>query len=519
MQLLQQYTWSVAKRLVKENHFSMIHNKDKRIIDQANPVLHFIKNTKTTLVYIRLVSVDYIWPNHLVQDMEAALESANLMKIQANVKKMKFLNLYLFPQSPSQEIYQIISNTANNGMSNQLEVHMGFVDLEKEQLGIPSDTFDNFPVSKESFLYYFSNPVFEEPKQILDEIMETENKREEDVRKIFNYGKTILSYLFIAINTVLFLLMTFAGGSTNIEVLYYYGAKEAFSIANGEYWRLITPIFLHIGFLHFALNNLAIYYLGKVTEKIYGSVRFFSIYLIAGIIGNIASFLFLPSNIAAGASGAIFGLFGALLYFGYIYPDLFFRTLGRDVLTIIGINLVFGIVVPNIDNFAHIGGLIGGFIVASIVHLPKQKNKKWAISLLSSLLIIGILFITWWGIEEREVVGNPIAINIRGEDALDNGEIEEAQRIFAHLVKYYPNYVPYHIDFAETALQIGNTTLARQQYKLVIALEPNNSQAYYKLALIAHFEKNDDEARRYLSIALELDPNLNDEQHLVEQLY
>lgn len=86
---------------------------------------------------------------------------------------------------------------------------------------------------------------------------------------------------------------------------------------------------------------------------------------------DVSKFLFTPS-ISAGASGAIFGLFGALLYFGTVYRHLFFRTMGMNVISLIVVNLLFGLLVPGIDNAGHIGGLVGGFLAAGAVHLPKR---------------------------------------------------------------------------------------------------------------------------------------------------
>ena len=124
------------------------------------------------------------------------------------------------------------------------------------------------------------------------------------------------SPIFLSPFKSLFLfLMEVAGGSTNTATLIDFGAKVNWLILQGEWWRLFTPIVLHIGILHLSMNTLALYYIGMIVEKIYGNFRFLFIYLIAGFFGTLASLLFSP-NISAGASGAIFGCFGALLYFG-----------------------------------------------------------------------------------------------------------------------------------------------------------------------------------------------------------
>src|SRR5690625_3009511 len=107
-------------------------------------------------------------------------------------------------------------------------------------------------------------------------------------------------------------------------------------------------MFLYIGFLHLFMKLLAIYYLGTTVEKIYGSVRFILIYFLAGIGGGLTSFAF-SMSVSAGASGAIFGLFGALLFFGVIHKKIFFQTMGRGIITIVVLNIIFGFTVSQID--------------------------------------------------------------------------------------------------------------------------------------------------------------------------
>lgn len=145
-------------------------------------------------------------------------------------------------------------------------------------------------------------------------------------------------------------------------------------IEDNQWWRILSSMFIHIGFFHLLMNVMAIYYLGILVEKMYGRWRFLFIYLLSGIGGGLASFAF-SVNISAGASGAIFGLFGALLFFGFIYREIFFQTLGSNVLLILAINLILGFVVQQIDMAAHIGGLVAGFIASAIIFLPKRKNS------------------------------------------------------------------------------------------------------------------------------------------------
>jgi membrane associated rhomboid family serine protease len=150
------------------------------------------------------------------------------------------------------------------------------------------------------------------------------------------------------------------------RILTTYGAKDNTLILQGQYWRFITPIFLHVNALHVGLNMFNLLILGVFLERILGHFRFLFIYLVTGVIGVIASFYFAPQEISVGASGAIFGLVGAYSTFVLVHrrafsyggiPSLLW------LLVIIGINLSIGLFVQNVDNYAHLGGLISGCVL------------------------------------------------------------------------------------------------------------------------------------------------------------
>src|SRR5699024_11056510 len=182
-----------------------------------------------------------------------------------------------------------------------------------------------------------------------------------------------------------------------------YGAKYNPAIVSGEWWRIISSMFLHIGALHLFMNMLAIYYLGTAVERIFGSTRFVIIYFISGVIGGLTSFAF-NTHIAAGASGALFGLFGALLYFGVIHKQLFYQTMGKSVIFILLINLVYGFIVRQIDLGAYVGGLIGGFIAAAITSLPYQNHSVKLHKVLGVIsFLIMIVFLVSYGLMIHDV--------------------------------------------------------------------------------------------------------------------
>ena len=180
-------------------------------------------------------------------------------------------------------------------------------------------------------------------------------------------------WVLLAINVIVFVVpevlgllgIRVAGFPPNL-VVRALGAKDNQRIAvYGEYYRFLTAMFLHGGWLHIAFNAYALYVLGPEAERIYGTARFLALYFIAGLAGGVASYA-LNASPAVGASGAIFGLIGGLAAFYYVsrrlLGEISRQQLG-SLITVIMINLFIGFSTPVIDNTAHIGGLIGGAAV------------------------------------------------------------------------------------------------------------------------------------------------------------
>lgn len=175
----------------------------------------------------------------------------------------------------------------------------------------------------------------------------------------------------IAVMVLVFLAMTLAGGSTNVNVLIEFGAKINVLIQQGQWWRLVTPVFLHIGFTHILLNMLTLYFVGMQLEAAFGHWRYLVIFLVAGVGGNVASFCF-SDSLSAGASTAIFGLFGAFMMLGEsFWQNPTIRSLARTFLAFVVMNLAFDVFTPGIDLAGHIGGLFAGFLTAYLVGVPR----------------------------------------------------------------------------------------------------------------------------------------------------
>lgn len=207
-------------------------------------------------------------------------------------------------------------------------------------------------------------------------------------------------YITIGLIIVMFIVygtMTLAGGSQNAQVLVNFGAKYNPLILAGQWWRLITPIFLHMGFEHILFNMVTLYFIGIQIEAIFGHWRYLTIFLLSGIGGNLASFAFNPNAISAGASTAIFGLFGAFLMLGEsFWENPYIRQMTKTFLLFIVLNLVFGLFSVGTDIQGHIGGLVVGFLTGYIVGVPKlgqiSQIKRILAVIVTILIIIGLYY-------------------------------------------------------------------------------------------------------------------------------
>lgn len=190
-----------------------------------------------------------------------------------------------------------------------------------------------------------------------------------------------LTNVIIVIDILVFAVMVLSTGNVlgnildvNIYTLRDFGAMSNTLIRLGEYYRLITPIFLHAGLLHIALNMYALKSLGSLIERIYGTAKFALIYFISGLMGSIFSFALSGASISVGASGAIFGLLGSAAVYGFKMKNRIGRNFLSSVFQVIFINLLIGFSVSYIDNSAHIGGLVGGLLTTAIIELSRKEE-------------------------------------------------------------------------------------------------------------------------------------------------
>ncbi len=234
--------------------------------------------------------------------------------------------------------------------------------------------------------------------KVTDNINKKNEKRNKIAEKIFSYKQPIVTYIIMAICIILFILMELSGGSTNSQTLLKYGANLDVLVKNGEYYRLFTCIFLHIGIMHLLCNMYSLYIIGREVENLFGKIKYIIIFILSGIFGSIMSLAFTHNTISAGGSGAIFGLLGALLYFGMHYRTYLGEAIKRSIIPIIVVNLIIGFFAEGIDLAAHIGGLVGGVLVAMMVGVPDKSKTKDIINgtILTIIYLIFISYLAFW---------------------------------------------------------------------------------------------------------------------------
>lgn len=227
----------------------------------------------------------------------------------------------------------------------------------------------------------------------------------------------LVTYVLLTINVAMFLLLESQGSSQNDATLDRFGAKDDAAIVHQhQWWRLLAPVFLHAGATHLLVNGASLYFVGVLYERCVGRARFLYVYLFAGVGGSLASFA-LSDSLSVGASGAIFGIFGALGVYFFRNRALFgpiARSLVRQVLFLSVVNLLLPNLVQGIDGWGHAGGLAAGIVAALVVgpvlpaahagmaaeealrdRRPRAQVIGWCLAAATLLAAIAGLLIAW----------------------------------------------------------------------------------------------------------------------------
>ena len=197
------------------------------------------------------------------------------------------------------------------------------------------------------------------------------------MKEIFDRRYPVTSF-FLFVTSLVFIVMFLNSGFnyTSAATLYQFGAvyPPAIKAMPEQIWRLFSATFIHIGLEHFFINMLSLYFLGRQMEQIFGSKQFFFIYLLSGMMGNLFVLVFSPNAITAGASTALYGMFASIVILRYATRNPYLQQLGQSYLSLLVINLVGSILMPGISLAGHVGGAVGGALLAIV--FPVQGERK-----------------------------------------------------------------------------------------------------------------------------------------------
>lgn len=358
--------------VMKLIHYFVTNEDYKPIIVNGVQNEVWLENLDNEVPLIR-ININYIHNNEqLEMDQRKAEIIRKTIKKKTYSVKMSMLNILV---NARDEVAPKEADNIESIVINKIS------DLKKNEF--INEHYPNFK-DKVNFKKSDAINLFEMTEELNNKTVNEDKK----LAKVFmGNDKPVVTTILIALNVIMFLLSVFDYSFViNTFANYYLNVK------NGEIYRLITAAFVHANVLHIFFNMYALYALGPQIEKFYGRKRYLLIYLGSALLGSLLSVV-LTNNVSVGASGAIFGLFGAMLYFGYKYRATLDGFLKSGIIPVIVINLLLGFMIPGIDVYGHIGGLLGGLVLSYAFGVVNKENKKDKINgLIIYVILVAVLF-------------------------------------------------------------------------------------------------------------------------------
>ena len=364
--------------VMKLLHYFITDQNYTPIILQGAENEIWLENLNSDYQIIRIVS------NYLHNDEQLSFDQFKARKISNKISKkvftyhMNILNIYT-------DLGDNVHITDNKKMSS-IYIYED-TDIEKNEL-----LTKKFPDIIKKLT--FNEEGVELFVKITNDINNKNRIDQEQAEEIFSTKVPIITYILIAMNVLIYIIPNLLGSYENVIEKYCLFGEYVRDYH--EYYRIITAGFLHGSLVHLLLNMYALYIIGGQMESYLGKVRYIIVYMLALISGSLMS-MTLSNYASVGASGAIFGLMGSMLYFGYHYRVYLGNVLKSQILPLIFINLVYGFLAPGIDNFGHIGGLIGGYLATMAVGV-KYKSTKLEVMNGIIITVIFMIFMFYMGL-------------------------------------------------------------------------------------------------------------------------
>ncbi|HLM45246.1 MAG TPA: rhomboid family intramembrane serine protease [Myxococcaceae bacterium] len=292
----------------------------------------------------------------------------------------------------------------------------------------------------------------------------------------------------LAINILLFGVMVVTGVAVmdpSIEDLLKWGADFGPStISEGELWRLLSSAFIHVGVLHLAVNMWSLWAIGRMCERIYGNLTYTLIYLLSAVGGALASNAWNPMAVSAGASGALFGIDGALIAFLYLQPGSIppeaLQKLRKELLGIIGLNLMIGFSMSFMNNAAHLGGLVTGAVAGALVTRDLRAEvvatPRLARLLGVLVLLVGATALVKWRVDSVPEVAGDVYYR-QAYAAMQAGDNARAVELATRVIEQLPEYAPAHFMRGLAHSQQGQKAEAYDDYTRALGIQPDEPDA------------------------------------------
>ena len=353
-----------------------------------------------------------------------------------------------------------------------------------------------------------------------------------------------LTHVLFGANVAVFLAMALASGSVmdfTGQVMVHFGANYGPFTLSGDWWRLLTYMFLHGGLFHIAVNMWCLWNLGTLCESLYGRWTYAAVYLITGVAGGLTSVAWNPGVLSVGASGALFGLSGALIasfYLGeFSLSGISIKGTLSSLLFFCGFSLYFGIVSTGIDNACHVGGLVSGLIlgalIARIAPEHDQPLRRAGVLCFVVLLVAGsALGVQRWrggypmhvgrstiypdnsidrAIAElqKKVQQSPQDASAHYELAhayFAKGQLSQAEAELKRILELQPQDTRARMELGAAYLSQGQPKEAQEEFTGVVAQEPDNARAHLGLGIALADQQDDPSAVGEYKTVLRLDP-------------
>ena len=357
--------------VMKLLHYFITEKNYNPIILQGVENEIWLENLNEDYKVVRIVS------GHIHNDEQFAFDVFKTKRIVKKIKRKTFslnMNVLSFFLDLGENVTKEINQNPNLLCVNVKDEN----DIKKNE-----KVSSVFPDLKKKLVH--SEKGVELFVKITNDINKHNKEDANKVEKVFKSKFPTITYILIALNVIFFVIPVLFGQYNNIINEF---CVHGPSIRYGQYYRIITGIFLHGSLLHLLFNCYALHAIGTQLESFLGKAKYLVIYLFSGIIGSLFSMTFSGNVASVGASGAIFGLMGALVYFGYHYRVYLGNVIRSQILPLIVLNLFLGFISPGIDNAAHIGGLIGGALITVGLGI---KDKSSTFERVNGLIVSALL--------------------------------------------------------------------------------------------------------------------------------